>query len=194
MFVPQIIQSPETQVNFKDAISNSFTFSYESWTTERKPVDTAKEVQIEISSASNINSQLHLIAAHQLTQRPDPADPTVNLSKNRFSNAFFDHVKVRKYYVEIDGVRYPKNPIMINYDQNNYLDHYRDLRLFYREYVGEPMLNPIITYDKMKRWYPFEITDLRLQVDLISPKKIRLFDEYDDNPANTILYINFEKT
>ena len=51
------------------------------------------------------------------------------------------------------------------------------------------MLNPIISYDKMKKYYPIQIIDLRFQVDHISPKKIRLFEEYDDNPVNTNLYI-----
>ena len=108
LFVPQIIPTHETQVYFNDAISKAFTLSYESWTTDQKPVDKSKEFQIDISSASNINSPLSLKAAHQLTQRPDPDDPTIILSNNRFNNAIFDHVRVRKYYVEIDGVRYPK--------------------------------------------------------------------------------------
>ena len=34
------------------------------------------------------------------------------------------------------------------------------------------MLNPFITYDKMKNYYPIQILDLRFQVDHISPKKI----------------------
>ena len=97
--------------------------------TDRKSVDTAKEFQIDISSASIINSPLYLIAAHQLTQRPDPADPTINFSINRLNNAIFDHVKGRKFYAKVDGVRYPKNPIMNNYDENTYLGQYRDLKL-----------------------------------------------------------------
>ena len=189
LFIPQIIPSLETQVYFNEAISKTFTISFESWTTDRKPVDPANEFQVDISSASNINSPLYLIAAHQKTQRPDPADATSNLIDNRNNNAIFDDVKVRKYYSEIDGVRYPKNPIMTNFDENNYLDQYRDLKFFYKEYVREPMLNPIITYDKMKENYPFQIIDLRFQVDHISPKRIRLFEEYDDNPTNTNLYI-----
>ena len=87
LFIPQLIPSPETQVIFNEAISQTFTLSYESWTTDRKPVDTAREFQLDISSASNINSPLYLIAAHQKTQRPDPANPAVNLSNNRFNNA-----------------------------------------------------------------------------------------------------------
>ena len=119
LFIPQPIPSPETQVYFNEAILKSFTLSYGSWTTDRKPVDTAKKFQINISSASNDNSPLHLIAAHQFSQR---VDPTIILSSNRFSNAIFDHTKVRKDYVEMDGVRYPKNPIMVNYEENNYHD------------------------------------------------------------------------
>ena len=41
----------------------------------------------------------------------------------------------------------------------------------------------------MKRWYPFEIIDLWFRVDHISPKQIRLFEEYDDNQVYNILYI-----
>ena len=151
LFIPQIIASPETQVNFNEAVSKAFTLSYESWTTDRKPVDTAREFQIDISSASNINSPLYLIAAHQKTQRPDPANPAKTLSNNIFNNSIFDDVEVRKYYSEVDGARYPKNPVMINFAENNYLEQYRDLKLFYKEYVGESMLSPIITYDKMKK-------------------------------------------
>ena len=86
-----------------------------------------------MSSASNINSPLYLIAAHQKTQRPDPADAARNLSNNRFNNAIFDHVDVRKNYSEIDGIRYPKNPVMVNFEENNYLEQYKDLKLFYKE-------------------------------------------------------------
>ena len=77
LFIPQIIPSPETQVIFNEAISQTFTLSYESWTTDRKPVDTAREFQVDISSASNINSPLYLIAAHQKTQKADPANPAI---------------------------------------------------------------------------------------------------------------------
>ena len=189
LFIPQIIPSPETQVIFNEAISETFSLSFESWTTDRKPVDTAREFQIDISSASNIKSPLYLTAAHQKTQRPDPANPANNLPNNIFNIAIFDHIDVIKYYSETDGVRYPKNPNMVNYAENNYLDQYRDLKLFYKEYIGESMLNPIKTYDKMKDLYPIQITDLRLQVDHIPPKKIRLFEEYDDNPVITNLFV-----
>ena len=191
LFIPQLIPSPETQVIFNEAISQTFilSLSHESWTTDRKPVDTAREFQVDISSASNIINPLYLIAAHQKTQRPDPANPAGNLSNNRFTNAIFDHVDVRKYYSEINGIRYPKNPVMVNFEENNYLEQYKDLKLFYKEYVGDQLLSPITTYDKIENYYPIQVIDLRFQVDHISPKKIRLFEEYDPNPTNTNLYV-----
>ena len=94
MYIPQRIPSPETQVIFNEAISRTFTLSFESWTTDRKLVNTAREFQIDISTASKIKSPLYLIAAHQKTQRPDPANSADNLSNNRFNNAIFDHVEV----------------------------------------------------------------------------------------------------
>ena len=189
LFIPQIIPSPETQVIFNESISKTFSLSYESWTTDCKPVDTAREFKVDISTASNIKCPLYLIAAHQKTQRPDPANPANKLSNKRFNNAIFDHVEVRKFYSEIDGIRYPKNPVMVNFGENNYLQQYKDLKLFYKEYIGDQLLSPTITYDKLKTYYPIQIIDLSFQVDHISPKNIRLFEGYDNNPVNTVLYI-----
>ena len=193
LFFPRIIPSPETQVFLNEAISKNFTLSYKFWTTDRKPVDTLREVQTDISSASSTNSPLYLIAAHQKTQRPYPANPAVYISNNRFNSAFFDHIEARNYYSEIDGVRYPKNPVLVKYEENSYLEQYRDLKLFYKEYFGEQLLSPNKSCDKMKNYYPTQILDLRIQVDHISPEKTRLFEEYDKNPVNTILYITLIK-
>ena len=71
--------------------------------TERKPVNIGYEYQLDIGSASNTNILLYLIIAHQKTQRESPARPP-----NQFNIAVFDHVDVKRYFVEIDGVSYPK--------------------------------------------------------------------------------------
>ena len=69
---------------------------------------------------------------------------------------------MRKYFVEIDGVRYPKDSVDINYDANDYLDQYTDIKLFYKEYVGEPQLKPFINYTDVKNTYPIQIIDLKI--------------------------------
>ena len=75
---------------------------------------------------------------------------------------------------------------MVKCEENNFLEQYKDLKLFYKEYVGDRLLSPIISYHKMKNYYPIQLIDLGFQVNHMSPKKNRLFEEYDDNPTNTI--------
>ena len=41
----------------------------------------------------------------------------------------------------------------------------------------------------MKYLYPIQITDLRFQVDYITPKKIQLFQEFSEDPANERMFI-----
>ena len=45
----------------------------------------------------------------------------------------------------------------------------------------------------MKNLYPIQVYDLRHQVDHISPKKIQLFEENRNDPANARLFINLMK-
>ena len=88
-------------------------------------------------------------------------------------------MSVRKYFAEIDGVRYPRDEVILDYEKNQYLDQYRDLKMFYKEYVGEPLLSSFISYPAMKDFYPIQVIDLRFQADHISPKK-------SNNSKNTI--------
>ena len=184
LYIPSLVPSAEQQQMFNEAIRENFTLSFDAWVTDRKPVNTGNEYQLDIGSASNINIPLYLIVAHQKTQRENPARPP-----NQFNNAVFDHVDVKRYFVEIDGVRYPKDPVETNFSDNRYLDQYRDLKLFYKEYNGKSLLNPLISYLDMKTFYPIQIIDLRFQIDYVTPKKIRLFDEYENAPDNTNLYV-----
>ena len=78
---------------------------------------------------------------------------------------------------------------MVNYEENIYLEQYKDLKLFYKEYVGEQLLSPVLSYDKIKTYYLIQIFDLRFQVDHISPKKTTKFEEHNINPIDTILCI-----
>ena len=49
---------------FDDSIKNSFTLSFDSWSTDRETVDTQLENQVDIGSAQNNNSPIYLIVAH----------------------------------------------------------------------------------------------------------------------------------
>ena len=182
LYVPTFIPDAATQTMFNKSIQSSFTLSFDSWRTDRRIVNTGLEFQVDIGSASNINSPKYLIAAHQTQDRSNGANKTIN-------NAIFDNLDVENYFVEIDGVRYPKDGVEVDYETNNYLDQYRDLKLFFKEYVGEPLLSPFISYKNMKNEFPIQVIDLRYQVDHVNPKKIQLFEKYRNNPDNARLFI-----
>ena len=184
LFVPIITPNSETQVLFNESIKNNYTLTFDSWYTERKIVTDGGEFQVDIASSQSTNSPKYLIAAHQTEDRVGTANKANNI-------AIFDHVDVKKYFVEIDGYRYPKESVLTNFTENDYLDQYRDLKSFYQEYVGEQLMNPFISYTDMKNKYPIQVIDLRHQIDHISPEKIQLFEEYKNDPvyANKRLYV-----
>ena len=99
----------------------------------------------------------------------------------------FDNLDLRKYYVEVDCQRYPRDSVLINFEENDYIQQCNVLKLFFREYIGEPIINPLIFYPDMKTKYPIEIIDLRHQPDHVTPKKIRLLQEYGTDPYNARL-------
>ena len=72
--IPTINPSPETQTTFNEIITKSFTLSNEWWATDRKPVNTSREFQLDVGSSSKV--QINLIATPQKTQRIDP-DSTI---------------------------------------------------------------------------------------------------------------------
>ena len=69
------------------------------------------------------------------------------------------------------------------------MDQQKDPKLFYKEYNGEPLLHPFISYLDMRTFYPIQVIDVRFQIEYITPTKIRLFEEYDKTPENTKLYV-----
>ena len=181
LFVPILIPNTQTQVMFNEAIMNNYTITLDSWYTERKISNDGRELQVDIGSSQKVNSPKYLISAFQTQARTTP---------NKKSNtAVFDSNHVTKYFVEIDGVRYPKDRVLLNFEENSHLDQYRDLKLFYEKYIGEELLQPYISYPDMKYFYPIQKTDRRHQVDHLTPKEIQLFEEFSEDPAVERLFI-----
>ena len=100
---------------FNDSIKDSFTLSFDSWTSDRKTVDTQLEYQADIGGARNFNSPKYLIAVHLTAARIGVPNKANNV-------AIFDHLDVRKYHVDINGVRYPRDGVNVGYGLNDYVD------------------------------------------------------------------------
>ena len=127
-----LIPNTKTQNVFNDSKKNNFKKSFDSCTIDWKVVNNHLGYQVDIRSAANINSPKYSIVAHQTAARAAGGGAQ--------NNAIFDNLDVRKYFVETDGVRYPKDAVDIAYTVNNYSDQYGDIEFFYIEYVGEPLL------------------------------------------------------
>ena len=181
LFVPFLIPTTETQLMFNESIQNNYRIFFDERYTERRIVSD-QIFQVDIGSAQSVNSPKYVICAHQTETRS-------SLPNKRNNISIFDNIHVRKYFIEIDGLRYPRDSVLTNYGENEYIDQYRDLKLFYKEYIGEELLTTFVSYTDMKNKYPIQIIDLSFQADHITPKKIQLFEEYRADPNNARLYV-----
>ena len=124
--------------------------------------------QHDIGSAQKLNSPKYLVRAHQSRLRSDIPNENTNI-------AIFDNLDLRKSYVDIDGQRYPRDISTMSYEETDYIEQYKDLNIFFRDYIGELLLNPLRSYPDMKTKYSIGITDLRHHLDHITPKKFNFF-------------------
>ena len=183
LYVTNLIPSVETQVMFKEATQNNYKITFDEWYAERRVIsDTV--TQLEIGTSQHVNSPKNLIGAHQTRTRADTANKNNNI-------ALFDNLNLRKYYVENDSVRYPRDSVLVNYEQTDYIEQYKDLKIFFKEYIGEELMSPFKSYPDMKTKHPIEIIDLKHQIDYISAKKIQLFQEYSADPENANFFNYF---
>ena len=139
-----LIPNSQTQVLFNESIRKKYTIIFYSWYTERKKSSDGRELQVEIGSAQHFLSPKNLIGSFQTNDRKGNSDKARNA-------AIFDINHVTKYFVENDGARYPRDKILTNFEEISYLDQCRDLNLFYKEYVGEKLLLPYISYPRYEK-------------------------------------------
>ena len=166
---------------FNESIQNNYRIFFDEWYTESRIV-ADQILQVDIGTTQSVNSSKYMICAHQTEARSALPNKRNNIS-------IFHNINVRKYFIEIDGQRYPRDSVLTNYGENDYIDQNRDLKLFYKEYVGEEILSPFVSYTDLKNKYPIQVIDLRFQADHITSKKIQLFEEYRVDPANARLFI-----
>ena len=83
-------------------------------------------VQHDIGSAQQVNSPKYLICAHRTQNRI--------IVPNKINNiAIFDNFDLRKYYVGIDGQRYPRDKLLISYEEKVYIEQYKNIKIFFKE-------------------------------------------------------------
>ena len=93
---------------FNEVIQNSFTLTFDSWTSYRRTANTGLNYQLDEGSSFDFNSPKHLVAVHRTDARTG-----VPNKANKISS--FDDLDVRTYFVEINGERYPNHAIGLDY-------------------------------------------------------------------------------
>ena len=111
LYIPNLVPSVETQSMINEATQNNYEKSFDEWYTERQIISDLS-IQHDKGWAQQVIQPKYLICAHQTNLR------TTNSNK-KFNIANFDNMDIRKYYVEIDGQRYPKYSVFINYEEND---------------------------------------------------------------------------
>ena len=100
---------------FNNSIKNSFTLSFDCWTSDKKTFDTQLEYEVKIGSAQNNNSPKYLIVAHETADRIGVPNKANNM-------VIFDNLDVGNYFVDIDAVRYTRDRVSIDYASNDYVN------------------------------------------------------------------------
>ena len=114
LYVPNLIPNVETQVMFNEANQNNYKISFDEWYTERRVISD-QITQLDIGSSQHVNSPKYLFGAHQTRARADTANKNNNI-------AIFDNLNLQKYYVEIDSIRFPRDSVLVNYEQNDCIE------------------------------------------------------------------------
>ena len=113
LYVPNLIPSVETQVMLNEATQNKNRISFDEWYTERRVIsDTI--TRLDIVTFQHVISPKYLISAHQTRMRADTA--------NKKNIAIVDNLSLQKNYIEIDSVRYPRDSVLVKYEQNDYTE------------------------------------------------------------------------
>ena len=123
LFVPISIPNVTTQAMFNESIMNNCTITFDSCCTERKISNDGREFKVDIGSTQKGKIPNYLIAASETQERIELPDKTRNI-------AFFDKAHVGNYFVEIDESRYRRDGVLTIFEENSYLDQFRDVELF----------------------------------------------------------------
>ena len=122
LYIPNLTPSVETHLVFNEATQNNYKISFDEWFTEKRIISDLL-VQHDIGSAQNVSSPKYMICAHQTSLRTTTPDKKNNI-------AIFDNLDLRKYYVGIDSVRYPRDGVLVNFEENDYIQLYKNLKFF----------------------------------------------------------------
>ena len=123
MYLKVYIPNPATQTMFHESIKISFTLTFDSWTTDRRTIITSLDDQLDIASSFDNISSEYLFVGHLI-------EAILGVPNKTNKIAVFYHLVVRRYFVEINGIRSPRDANDLDCIKDDCLSQYRDLKAF----------------------------------------------------------------
>ena len=65
----------------------------------------------------------------------------------------FSIIVCEEFFVEIDGIRYPKDAVHVIYATNDYVDHYRDPKISFEKYAKKPTFKPFRKLNRCEKTF-----------------------------------------
>ena len=105
----------------------------------------------------------------------------------------FDHINLERAYVQLNGARYPRDDVTVNFADNRYVIHYKMADNFKRDYyginnlIGGSQIN-LATY---KSLFPLLVFDVKNQSETLSSGVVDMTLQFyfrEGVPANTRAY------
>ena len=127
LYISKLLPSVEAQLMVNEATQYNYKITFDEWYTERHLISDLL-IQQDIGSAQQVIFPKYLISAHQTSLRTTTPDKKINIAK-------FDNLDFRKHYAKIDGQRYPRDSVLRIYEENEYIQQYEDLKLFFRKSI-----------------------------------------------------------
>lgn len=168
LYVPHYTTSLENQILVTEHVNNNnlTNMSYIERVMSTKSVNGNNTWTFELGVEAGMDIPIYVIVGFQTATRMGPSQEQ--------NNGIFDRLDVIGASLKIGSERYPDNEMQIDYNRNNYVQPYDELKRFKKEYIGEQSLGPFVTYKEFKDLYNLYVFDIRNQKEHLSAQQIQI--------------------
>ena len=158
---------------------NNVDFSYYERKTFYKNVPNATNFLFNLGMESGIERPRYIRVGFENN----------NVNEQTHDASTFDIMSVTECYGKIGSEFYPEDRMNINYGTNNYIEAYKEIVSYNKDYNGLPHnIKPYINHRIFKSSYRIYVFDARYQRDHIGPQPIQLNFEFSAAVADVICH------
>ena len=179
--VPSIDPSNDNRIIVQKGLSkkNNVDFSYYERKTFYKNVPNATNFLFDLGMESGMERPQYIIVGFENN----------NVNEQTHDASAFHVMNVTEFNCKIGSEFYPEDRMNINYSANNYIEAFKEIVSFSKDYNGLPHnIKPYINHRTFKSNYRIYVFDTRYQSDHIGPKPIQLNFKFSAAVADVICH------